>query len=120
MYLRSIINHFSPIIDAWSTANHVSSLTEQQVLDIVKNNYETLTLKLEDNLDHFERYSEQPQETEFFDKLVFLWRHTNLKYHNYFSINFKLKRIVNETRFEIDLSKFDHPNVMQEILSNST
>jgi len=98
--IKSIINHFSPIIDAWSTANHVSSLTEQQVLDIVKNNYETLTLKLEDNLDQFERYCEHPQETDFFDKL--------------------LKRIITETRFEIDLTKFDHPNVMQEILSNST
>ncbi len=51
-------------------ANHVSSLTEQQVLDIVRNNYESLTLKLEDNLDQYERYSERPHETNFFTLLV--------------------------------------------------
>ena len=68
--VKSIIHHFGPLIDAWSSANHVSSLTEQQVLDVVKANYESLTLRLEDNLDQYDKYSEQPQETQFFNKLV--------------------------------------------------
>ena len=68
--LRSIINHFSPKIDAWSTANHIASLTEQQVLDIVRNNYESLTLKLEDDLDYYERYTERPDECSYFSTLV--------------------------------------------------
>ena len=67
---RAIVNHFTPRIDAWSAANHATSLTEQQVLDIVRTNYDSLTLKLEDNLDQYERYSERPYETTFFTLLV--------------------------------------------------
>ncbi len=51
-------------------ANHVSSLTEQQVLEIVRNNYESLILKLEDNLDQYDRYAERPYETQFFTIMV--------------------------------------------------
>ena len=29
--IRAIINHFSPKIDSWAVANHLSSLDEQQV-----------------------------------------------------------------------------------------
>ena len=37
---------------------------------MVRASYDTLTLKLQDSLDQFERYSEQPQETAFFTQLV--------------------------------------------------
>ena len=67
---RSIINHFTPKIDAWSTANHVASLTELQVLEIVRSNYESLTLKLEEDLDQYERYSEENSEINYFLNLV--------------------------------------------------
>ena len=91
--IKSIINHFSPKIDAWSAANHVSSLTEQQVLEIVRTNYESLTLKLEDDLDQFERYTERPQEVTFFTSLT--------------------KRIISEARANIsDISKFDNVNML--------
>ena len=69
-FSRSILSHFTPKIDAWSAANHVSSLTEQQVLEIVRSNYETLTLKLEDDLDQYERYVEKPVEVNYFSALV--------------------------------------------------
>ena len=39
-------------------------------MDIVRSNYDTLTLKLQDGLDHFERYSEVPKEQQFFTNLV--------------------------------------------------
>lgn len=72
--IKSIINHFTPKIDAWSTANHVASLTEQQVLDIVRSNYDSLTLKLEEDLDHYERYSET-NEIQYFSNLVIkIWQ----------------------------------------------
>jgi hypothetical protein len=64
------LNHFTPKIDAWSAANHVNSLTEQQVLEIVRNNYESLTLKLEDDLDQYERYTELPGEISYFSTVV--------------------------------------------------
>ena len=68
--IKSIINHFTPKIDAWSTTNHVASLTEEQVLEIVRTNYDSLTLKLEDDLDQYERYNENPTEKTFFTTLV--------------------------------------------------
>jgi hypothetical protein len=37
---------------------------------IIIQNYDTLTLKLEDNLDQFDRYSENPKHFEFFSSLV--------------------------------------------------
>ena len=41
-----------------------------QVLDVVRGNYDSLTLKIQDCLDQFERYSEKPKETSFFTNLV--------------------------------------------------
>lgn len=68
--IRAIINHFTPKVDSWAAVNHLSSLTEEQVLEVVRASYDTLTLKLQDSLDQFERYSEQPQETAFFTQMV--------------------------------------------------
>lgn len=66
---RAVINHFRPKVDSWAKVNHLSSLTEDQVLEVVKSNYDTLTLKLHDSLDQFDRYSEKP-ETNFFLNMV--------------------------------------------------
>ena len=41
-----------------------------QVLEVVRGNYDTLTLKLQDNLDHFEKYAEKLNEASFFTQLV--------------------------------------------------
>ncbi|XP_014662173.1 PREDICTED: UPF0668 protein C10orf76 homolog [Priapulus caudatus] len=68
--IRAIINHFNPKIDSWAAVNHLSALTEEQVLEVVRGNYDTLTLKLHDSLDLFERYSEKPKESSFFTQLV--------------------------------------------------
>ncbi|KAK3589740.1 hypothetical protein CHS0354_021061 [Potamilus streckersoni] len=68
--IRAIINHFNPKVDAWASNNHLSSLTEEQVLFVVRMNYDSLTLKLQDSLDQYERYTEKPRETAFFTQLV--------------------------------------------------
>ncbi|ELU05457.1 hypothetical protein CAPTEDRAFT_224372 [Capitella teleta] len=68
--VRAIINHFSPKVDSWAAANSLSSLTEDQVLEVVRSNYDTLTLKLQENLDQYERYSEKPKEASFFTQMV--------------------------------------------------
>ena len=36
----------------------------------MRSNYDTLTLKLQDNLDHFEKYAEKLNEASFFTQLV--------------------------------------------------
>ncbi|GFT69451.1 armadillo-like helical domain-containing protein 3 [Nephila pilipes] len=68
--VRAIINHFTPKIESVLADNGLSALTEDQVLDVVKSNYDTLTLKLYDNLDQYEKYTEKPIETAFFTPLV--------------------------------------------------
>lgn len=63
-----------------------------QVLEVVRNNYDTLTLKLYDNLDQFERYTEKPIETAFFTPLVctaFLYLLTYFCVDNFFIICFQ-------------------------------
>ncbi|XP_043208627.1 armadillo-like helical domain-containing protein 3 [Amphibalanus amphitrite] len=68
--IRAICNHFSPKIEAWSQANNQTSLTEDQVLDVVRSNYESLTLKLQESLDQYERYAESPRYSSFFTAVV--------------------------------------------------
>ncbi|KAF3844016.1 hypothetical protein F7725_016064 [Dissostichus mawsoni] len=68
--VRAIVNHFNPKIESYASVNHISQLSEEQVLEVVRSNYDTLTLKLQDGLDQFERYSEQPKEAAFFKELV--------------------------------------------------
>ena len=41
-----------------------------QVLEVVRTNYDTLTLKLQDSLDHFDKYAERQREGTFFTQLV--------------------------------------------------
>ena len=41
-----------------------------QVLEVVRSNYDTLTLKLQESLDQYPRYEEKPRETAFFANLV--------------------------------------------------
>uniref|UniRef100_UPI00398EF4E5 armadillo-like helical domain-containing protein 3 isoform X2 n=1 Tax=Pristiophorus japonicus TaxID=55135 RepID=UPI00398EF4E5 len=68
--VRAIINHFNPKIESYAAVNHISQLSEDQVLEVVRSNYDTLTLKLQDGLDQYERYAEQPKEAAFFKELV--------------------------------------------------
>uniref|UniRef100_A0A673CHY1 Armadillo-like helical domain-containing protein n=1 Tax=Sphaeramia orbicularis TaxID=375764 RepID=A0A673CHY1_9TELE len=58
--------------EAASKVTHalVNVRKEKIVLEVVRSNYDTLTLKLQDGLDQFERYSEQPKEAAFFKELV--------------------------------------------------
>ncbi|XP_077984324.1 armadillo-like helical domain-containing protein 3 [Glandiceps talaboti] len=92
--IRAIVNHFTPKIDSWTAVNSLSSLTSDQVLDVVRSNYDTLTLKLQDNLDQYERYSEKPGETAFFTQLV--------------------RSIISDVRHSISLSNLEQQTVLQE------
>ncbi|XP_045468099.1 armadillo-like helical domain-containing protein 3 [Harmonia axyridis] len=82
--VRGIIKHFNPKIEKWLSANGLSTPTEQQILDIVKKNYDSLTLKLQDSLEQYERYSEKPKHEQFFSHMI--------------------KTIVNDTRCNINIS----------------
>ncbi|KAJ8952699.1 hypothetical protein NQ318_021015 [Aromia moschata] len=68
--VRAIIKHFNPKIEQWLVSANLSTPSEEQILDIVKKNYDSLTLKLQDFLDHYERYTEKPHYTPFFTNMV--------------------------------------------------
>ncbi|KAJ0183259.1 hypothetical protein K1T71_001235 [Dendrolimus kikuchii] len=57
--VRAIIQHFSPKIDAWLASQNLSTPTEDQILEVVRKNYDSLILKLQEGLESYERYSER-------------------------------------------------------------
>lgn len=57
--VRAIIQHFSTKIDAWLASQNLSTPTEDQILEVVRKNYDSLILKLQEGLESYERYSER-------------------------------------------------------------
>ncbi|KER29314.1 hypothetical protein T265_04056 [Opisthorchis viverrini] len=57
--IRSIVNHFTAKIAAFSTASGSTSLTETQVLALVRENYDSLTLRVYEDLDVPDVYNDQ-------------------------------------------------------------
>ena len=49
--------------------NQKSSLTSEDVMNIIQANYESLTLKLQENLHYFDRFDEKHEEV-FFNHLA--------------------------------------------------
>ncbi|ETN66669.1 hypothetical protein AND_001544 [Anopheles darlingi] len=62
--ILAIIKHFQFKIKEWLASQSLSTPTEQQILEQIQKNYD-LTLKLQDSLDHYERYSERPKHVFF-------------------------------------------------------
>jgi hypothetical protein len=56
--IRSIVNHFCPRIKSWASERQIDALTPEQVLMVVRDNYDTLNLKLMDDLDQYVPYAE--------------------------------------------------------------
>uniref|UniRef100_A0A182PW80 DUF1741 domain-containing protein n=1 Tax=Anopheles epiroticus TaxID=199890 RepID=A0A182PW80_9DIPT len=67
--ILAIIKHFQMKIKEWLASQSLSTPTEQQILEQIQKNYD-LTLKLQDSLDQYERYSERPKHVLFFANLV--------------------------------------------------
>jgi hypothetical protein len=68
--IQSIISHYTPKMAAWMSNHPGANMDADQVLEVIRTNYDTLTLKLQDNLDYFEKYSERPNESGFFAQLL--------------------------------------------------
>lgn len=67
--ILAIVKHFQNKIKDWLACQGLSTPTEEQVLEVVRKNYD-LTLKLQDSLDHYDRYVEHPKHTQFFTSMV--------------------------------------------------
>jgi len=68
--IRAITSHFQPRIEAWLASQQISTPSETDILEVVRSNYDSLTLKLQENLDQYEAYAEHPNHTPFFTNLV--------------------------------------------------
>jgi len=95
--IRAITSHFQPRIEAWLAKEQLSTPTEDQILDVVRANYDSLTLKLQDSLDQYDSYAENPSYTGFFTSLV--------------------RSIVSDTRQKIVLDDLDLQDVLQNFSS---
>lgn len=69
MFCSAITTHYDAKLSSVSDGGF-ATLTEQQILDVVRAHYDSLTLKLLENLDVYERYNEKPKEAEFFAALL--------------------------------------------------
>jgi len=95
--IRAITSHFQPRIDSWLAKEQLSTPTEDQILDVVRDNYDSLTLKLQEGLDQYDNYAENPIYTSFFTSLV--------------------RSIVSDTRQKIVLDDLDLQDVLQNFSS---
>ena len=68
--ITTIIRHFSSKLDQWQEDHPNSTLSEQSVINIIKNNYGSLKLNLFDGLDQFDPYLENPKEVPFFKQFI--------------------------------------------------
>jgi len=68
--LKTILTHFDEKIDAWTRQNPGGTLSTENVLEIIKTNYETLKLKLQENLDKYEIFVENPNAVPYFRQLL--------------------------------------------------
>merc|ERR1719336_198437 len=95
--IRAITCHFQPRIESWLQKESLSTPSEEQILEVVRANYDSLTLKLQDNLDVYDNYAENPNYTSFFTSLV--------------------RSIVSDTRQKIVLDELDLKDVLQNFSS---
>eukprot|EP00730_Choanoeca_flexa_P019789 TRINITY_DN9677_c0_g1_i1.p1 TRINITY_DN9677_c0_g1~~TRINITY_DN9677_c0_g1_i1.p1 ORF type:complete len:675 (+),score=148.03 TRINITY_DN9677_c0_g1_i1:3-2027(+) len=68
--IRAIVSHFGPKVEAWSAANKHEPMSPENVLAIVRDNYDTLTLKLQDGLDLYDAFREDPDFERFLNQLL--------------------------------------------------
>jgi len=66
--ILAIIKHFQIKIKEWLAKKSLSTPTEDQILSVVRENYD-LTLKLQENLDSYERYNES-KHNAFFSAII--------------------------------------------------
>ncbi|TRY78279.1 hypothetical protein TCAL_08766 [Tigriopus californicus] len=95
--VRAIIAHFNPKIDTWLSSQQLSTPSEEQILEVVKSNYDSLTLKLQEGLDQYEHYVESPRHSSFFTNLV--------------------RSVIHDTRQSIVLNDLELQTVLQDFSS---
>jgi len=68
--LKTILYHFDDKIENWIKENPGTTLTTPMVLQIITSNFATLKLKLQEHLDKFVPFVENPNDVPFFRQLL--------------------------------------------------
>lgn len=68
--IKAIVAHFNMKIESFSHSNQTVILTEEQVLEVICTNYDTLTLKLSDHLDVYQPYNPVADKESLFIKHI--------------------------------------------------
>lgn len=102
--ILAIVKHFQIKIKDWLVSQGLSTPTEEQVLDVVRKNYD-LTLKLQDSLDHYERYAESPKHINFFTNMV-----RDIIIDTRKQVYTCIKEANHSTFYNIECAKYEKPN----------
>jgi hypothetical protein len=68
--VKTIVDYFTTKLEHWAVNNPDKTMSYDQVMQVIRANYETLKLKLEDTLDKYEPFSENPKEVSFFRSAI--------------------------------------------------
>nr|CAG4646860.1 EOG090X027A [Megafenestra aurita]SVE92257.1 EOG090X027A [Megafenestra aurita] len=68
--VRAIGQHFKPKVEMWTESQKLSTPTQDQILEVVRSHYDSLTLKLHESLDAYERYAERPPVVAFLSSIL--------------------------------------------------
>nr|SVE70289.1 EOG090X027A [Daphnia similis]SVE70913.1 EOG090X027A [Daphnia similis]SVE71544.1 EOG090X027A [Daphnia similis]SVE72177.1 EOG090X027A [Daphnia similis] len=68
--VRAIGQHFKPKVEMWMESQKLSTPTQDQILEVVRSHYDSLTLKLHESLDAYERYAERPPVAAFLSSIL--------------------------------------------------
>nr|CAG4638292.1 EOG090X027A [Cyclestheria hislopi] len=68
--VRAIGQHFKPKVELWMESQKISTPSQEQILEIVRSHYDSLTLKLHESLDAYERYAERPPVVAFLSSIL--------------------------------------------------
>ena len=70
MNVFTIEQHFSNFINSWCDQNPGSTMSSQQVKGIIRSNYDSLRLSLNEKLLYYDPYCENPKEVNYFRHLL--------------------------------------------------
>jgi len=68
--VRAIGQHFKPKVELWMENQKLSTPSQEQILEVVRSHYDSLTLKLHESLDAYERYAERAPVAAFLSTIL--------------------------------------------------
>ncbi|KAI9248589.1 hypothetical protein BDA99DRAFT_525091 [Phascolomyces articulosus] len=68
--IKLVCNHFNPVLEEWQSSNGRTFLTPEKVMEVIKDNYDTLQLAPIEKVERYTSYTELPAEMAFFRQIL--------------------------------------------------